>query len=184
MTKTRIKLISDHEKEEKWLNDQALKGLAMKSFIAGVYTFEETEPGEYIYRIELLEKDPVATESKAYISFMEDSGVELISTHFRWVYFRKKAVDGAFEIYSDMDSRITHYQRISRYWIVFGCLMVITAVIQISPIVSGLQNGSPFWGESVAFAVFGVLFMIYFFALSFRYSKRANRLKSERNIHE
>ncbi|MGN1248812.1 MAG: hypothetical protein ACI4XW_01950, partial [Candidatus Spyradocola sp.] len=30
----------------------------------------------------------------------------------RWAYFRKNVADGAFDLYSDLDSRITHLRRI------------------------------------------------------------------------
>ena len=48
----------DFEREEKWLNEMAAKGLSLVAVGLFNYTFEETPPGEYKVRIELLEKWP------------------------------------------------------------------------------------------------------------------------------
>lgn len=75
------KLFANFEKEEKWLNEMASKSLNLVDYSFGRYLFEEGTPGEYIYRIELLKEDPMHAESKAYINFMEDSGVECVATY-------------------------------------------------------------------------------------------------------
>ena len=50
---TKFRLYFDKDKETVWLNELAAKGYALISFFAGFYTFEKTEPGEYIYQIDL-----------------------------------------------------------------------------------------------------------------------------------
>lgn len=106
------KLFINFEKEEKWINDLAAKGLNFIDYSFSRYLFEEGTPGEYIYRIELLDNIPTHPESKTYIKFMEETGAECVATYSRWVYFRKKASEGTFDLYSDYDSRIKHYKRI------------------------------------------------------------------------
>ena len=97
------------EKEEKWLNEMSAKGLQFISTALFSYTFEEGEPNEYRYRLELLNNLPSHSESRSYIRFMEDMGIEHIGSCIRWVYFRKRAAEGDFDIYSDINSRIKHY---------------------------------------------------------------------------
>ena len=46
----------DFDKEEKWLNELAAKGLSLIGVGLFRYEFEETLPGEYSYKLELLEK--------------------------------------------------------------------------------------------------------------------------------
>ena len=111
-----MKLFMDYEKEEKWLNDMSAKGLQLVHYSFPRYTFEEGEPGEYNYRIQLLENIPSHLESQAYIRFLEEVGVEMVGSYIRWVYFRTKTADGPFELYSDRESRIRHYGQI--------CLMI------------------------------------------------------------
>jgi Protein of unknown function (DUF2812). len=106
------KLYIDYAKEEKWLNEMAQKGMHMVDYTIGCYLFEEGKPGEYIYRLELLKELPGHPESAAYLKFMEDNGVEVVATYIRWVYFRKKASEGSFEIYTDRTGKIKHAKRI------------------------------------------------------------------------
>ena len=100
------------DKEEKWLNEMAAKGLCLVAVGFCRYEFEECLPGEYAIRLELLEHHPSHPESAQYIAFMEETGAEQIGSYMRWVYFRKKTAEGSFELFSDFDSRIRHLKRI------------------------------------------------------------------------
>ena len=54
----------EFEKEEKWLNDMAVKGLSLVSVGFCRYEFEDSMPGEYRVRLLLLDKMPHHPESK------------------------------------------------------------------------------------------------------------------------
>ena len=112
MVRRVFKAFMNYLKEEKWLNSMSKKGLQMTGYNFLCYTFKEGEPGEYIYRIELLKELPGHPESAAYLKFMEESGVEVVATYLRWAYFRKKASEGAFEIYTDRKGKIKHAGRV------------------------------------------------------------------------
>ncbi len=104
----------DFEKEEKWLNEMAAKGFLLTDVGGLRYVFQEGAPGEYRYHLEWLQHFPSHPESIAYIKFVEETGAEHVGSFKRWVYFRKKAAEGAFNLFSDLDSRITHFRRITR----------------------------------------------------------------------
>ena len=72
------------------------------------YEFEDCEPGEYKICLQLLDKMPRHPESKKYIDFLETTGAEQVGSFTRWVYFRKKATEGDFELFSDNDSRLKY----------------------------------------------------------------------------
>lgn len=129
MKKKVFRLVFDFEKEENWLNSMAAKGWNLVSYTIGLYVFEKGVPGEYTYRIELLENLPSHPESQSYLEFMRESGVECVDTHLRWVYFRKKTSDGSFSIYTDSESKIKHYERI--VWLL-GAVAIMNLVIPIS----------------------------------------------------
>ncbi len=109
----RIFTIGQYEKEEEWLTEMSAKGMQLSDVGFCRYVFEEGDPGKYIYRLELLRRHPTDAESIAYIRFMEDLGVEYVGSLFYWVYFRKKAEDGPFDLYSDIPSKIRHFRRMN-----------------------------------------------------------------------
>lgn len=131
------KIYVNYEKEEKWLNSMAQKGMHMVDYTFCRYLFEEGEPGKYIYRIELLKEMPSHPESVAYLRFMEESGVEVVSTYMRWVYFRKKASEGSFEIYTDRAGKIKHAKRILG---LVGVLFVLNLAVALDNLVIGLTS--------------------------------------------
>lgn len=102
----------DFDKEENWLNEMASKGFALDSVGFCKYTFKQTNPREYTIRLELLDNMPKNIESQKYIKFLEDTGVEYLGSVTRWVYFRKKTESGKFDLYSDVESRLKHLNRI------------------------------------------------------------------------
>ncbi|HEX2944500.1 MAG TPA: DUF2812 domain-containing protein [Clostridia bacterium] len=177
------KLFMDYQKEEDYLNEMAAKGLALVDYTFARYVFEETPKGEYIYRIELLENPVKHVESQNYIRFMEESGIEFVSSVYRWVYFRRKAADGAFDIYTDMDSRIRHFRRI-RSLSLFGAL--INLFIGIFNFYYGFFEVSfgipPFnsYISIVSFTVFTLILIIVILPMT----KKITSLEKEKSIRE
>ena len=102
----------DFDKEEKWLNEMAAKGLCLVSVGFCKYEFEDCVPGEYRICLQLLDKLPKHPEMQKYIEFMEQTGAEHIGSFTRWVYYRRKASDGDFELFSDNTSRIKYLSSI------------------------------------------------------------------------
>ncbi|MCL2342954.1 MAG: DUF2812 domain-containing protein [Firmicutes bacterium] len=182
------KFFADYEKEEKWLNEKVAKGFAMMHYNFCHYTFEDCVPGEYIYRIELLKNRVTHPDSVKYIHFMEDSGAEQVASYLNWVYFRKKAADGPFEIFSDIESRIAHYQRIVGLWIAIGCLILFAVLMQIPAMIDLSVNNLPLSPFQVAvYVIFGpllILDIVCFFKFFPRYIKKVKELKRERDIRE
>lgn len=97
----------EFDKEEQWLNTMAQQGWVLDRVGFCRYEFVKCEPGEYIVRLEMREHD------EAYLSFMADTGAEYVGRMAKWIYFRRKTELGAFDIFSDLDSRLAHLKRIS-----------------------------------------------------------------------
>jgi hypothetical protein len=123
------KAFFDFEKEERFLNQMSAKGLALTDYTWCKYVFEDAPQGEYTYRIELLEKQVNDPESQNYLRFMEETGAELVASYHRWVYFRRRASDGEFNIYSDIESRIKHYGRIRTLFLLLVAINLIVGLI-------------------------------------------------------
>ena len=137
----KFKLYYDKDEEQDWLQKMALDGWALKNFFLGVYTFVPCEPGEYIYQIDLL--DNWSGDKKDFAAFMEDSGVEVVSQWYRWVYLRKKADDGPFEMYTDTQSKIDQYNRIKKF---FQVALIVEVICFFIEIIAAVNTGNPtFW---------------------------------------
>ena len=104
----------EFDKEEAWLNEMAASGKALVSARYATYEFEDSAPGEYAVRLEMLENKPDSIEGQKYISFVEETGAEYIGKVMKWVYFRKKTADGPFELHGDNATRIKHLGGIIR----------------------------------------------------------------------
>ena len=104
----------EFDKEEQWLCDMAAQGKALISARYATYEFEDSAPGEYAVRLEMLENAPTSPEGREYIAFVESTGAEYVGRVMKWVYFRKKAADGPFELHGDNATRIKHLTGIIR----------------------------------------------------------------------
>ena len=120
----------DFEKEERWLNEMAMDGWALKDVGFCRYTFERTEPGAYTVRLEMRKADD------EYMGLMEESGAEYVGRYLQWHYFRKRTELGAFELLSDIDSRVDHLTRIGKMVMGFGLANLSLGVV------NSLINGS------------------------------------------
>lgn len=116
----------EFDEEEKWFNDMAKRGWVLDSVGFAKYTFIECEPGEYAVRLEMLDHTPASSEGQDYIDFIEETGAEYLGNVMKWIYFRKKTADGEFDLFSDIDSRIRHMERINKpLWIIALCNLSI-----------------------------------------------------------
>ena len=113
----------DFDKEERWLNEMALAGWVLDSVGFCRYDFVACEPGEYTVRLEMRAYDG------QYMEFMEQSGAEYIGHVLQWRYFRKKAVDGPFDIFSDIDSRVAHLNKVGTLLTAIGVMNLLIGVM-------------------------------------------------------
>ena len=153
----KLRLGFDTDKETKWLNRMAEQGWAMTGFCLGVYRFEKCEPGEYIYQVDIAEG--FFSVSESYRQFMEELGVEVVSCWGPWVILRRRAQEGVFEMYTDVESTITRYTKVRKVFQVAG---VIECACMFSGIYSAIAQ-SRFsalgWGSAVAAALVMLLFL-------------------------
>ncbi len=178
MIKIVRKVFWNYEKEEAWLNEMASKGFALCGYSWCKYTFENTANGEYIYRIELLDQTADSEKSKEYIEFIESTGAEFVASYMRLVYFRRKATDGPFNLYTDIDSRIKHTARICVFWLLLASMEF--SVVTVNIVMGFLNNITVPLILVIPLALFGLLFL----SLGLRLSGKLRALKKERRIRE
>jgi len=159
----------EFDKEEKWLNEMANRGWVLDSVGFAKYTFVESELGEYTVRLEMLENSPASSEGQDYIDFVEETGAEYIGNYMRWVYFRKKTVDGPFDLYSDVDSRTRHMDRIVKPLTIIALSNLLIGIGNLRLSGIGLIN-------IACAALLGYACM--------KINQKKNALQKERSLHE
>ncbi|MBR3252388.1 MAG: DUF2812 domain-containing protein [Erysipelotrichaceae bacterium] len=126
MTKYRWFWVWDFEKEERWLNEMAVKGWTLAEVGYCRYVFEKSKASEYIIRLEMHPFDD------DYIEFMKETGAEYIGRVLQWIYFRKRSELGSFDIFSDLDSRLCHVSRIHKMLLALGLMNLSLGIMNLS----------------------------------------------------
>ena len=158
--------IWEFEKEERWLNEMAMQGWILAEVGWCRFTFERCEPGEWIVRVEMRPADA------EYEAFLEETGAEKIDRMLQWVYFRRRAEEGPFDLFSDIDSRIAHLDRIATMLLVVGMMNLVVGVVNLV--------GSPSPAGGIVNLLVCTLLM---YGLG-RIRGKAEVLKQEREFHE
>ena len=153
----------DFEKEEDWLNNMAMDGWVLESVSFATYHFVRCEPGEYIIHLQMFDFDT------DYMQFISEIHAEYIDRFAKWVYFRRKAEYGIFEINSNLDSRIAHLDRIAK----------MLSAIGFANILIGISN-SAHTGFGIINLLLGCLLM---YGLGRIHGKK-EELERERMLHE
>ena len=129
----------EYDKEERWLNQMAMQGWALVEVGFCRYEFEACEPGEYIVRLQMQKNDP------DYVAFLEEIGAEYVGRMVQWIYVRRRAEEGPFELFSDTQSRLDHLNWIARMLLVAGVMNLLIGVINA-------LSGNPIGAVNVALA--------------------------------
>ncbi len=106
------------DKEEEWLNQQAQNGWVLDGLGFCTYHFVKCEPDEYTVRMEMKPMKELGSNCDDYIRFLEETGAEYIGRMVQWIYFRKKTELGTFDLFSDLDSRIAHLDKIAKMMLI------------------------------------------------------------------
>lgn len=146
-------LYFDKDKEIEWLNQMAQDGYAMTGFFAGVYTFEPCEKGEWQYQVDI--GNGFFGVKKEYSDFMEEMGIEIVQCWGPWVILRRKAAEGEFELFSDVDSRIEQYKKIL---ILFKIVTGVELLALIYEIYAGLEGVKLAWPIALLIAAMACVF--------------------------
>ena len=141
-----------------------LEGWALQNAGFCTYTFEKTEPGQYIIRLAMLDSSP------DFESFMEELEAQSVGHCFSWGYFRRSAQLGPFDLFSDVDSRISHLNKIGQ----------MVRLLCLANLLIGVTN--TFSGASLAWLnLLCATFLAYGLG---RISSKRESLVEERQLHE
>jgi len=172
-----FRMHADYVKEEKWLNNMSQKGYHFVNYNFFRYLFEKDVTKAYTYRIELLDNMPSHPKSQAYLDFLKETNIMVVSSYFRWVYLRKESKEGTFELYSDFDSKIQHFSRI----------LTLQGIVGLANFVIALSNINLGYSDKTFNLPVGYLNLVLALILGYFCAKNymsIRRLKKEKQISE
>ncbi len=159
--------IADYEREQKWLNAMSRSGWNFVRTNGFVYTFEKGTPGEYIYKIDLPNESMTDVEVDAYYKFMEECGIEVVSSFKFWRYLRKKSTDGPFDSVNNTMAQLTMVNKaygmatkMLCFFIVIFALIILAlniALVFVSGNVAELISGVIYGIASSAFLAMAII---------------------------
>ena len=126
----------EFEEEERWLNQMADSGWALEKVGFAVFYFRPYQPGEYIIRTEMRDKD------EAYVGFVKETGAEYVGRMAKWIYFRRKTELGDFRLFSDLESQIGHLGKMAKTMKGVGLAnLIIGLANSFNPALAGIPIG-------------------------------------------
>ena len=108
----------------------------------GFFHFEKCQPGEYLYQTDLTQG--MFRVSDDYRQFMADAGVEIISLWGPWVFLRRRAEEGPFELYTDVESSIEQYEKIRRMFKIILAVEIAMLMLEVLAMEAALMPGLVF----------------------------------------
>ena len=148
--------IADYEREQKWLNAMSRSGWNFVRTNGFVYTFEKGTPGEYIYKIDLPNESMTDVEVDAYYKFMEECGIEIVSSFKFWRYLRKKSTDGPFDSVNNTMAQLTMVNKAYGMATKMLCFFIVIFAL----IILALNIALAFVSGNVAELISGVIYGI------------------------
>ena len=169
LEKKKFRLFFSDKQEETWLNQLAAAGWQLTKIKGLLYYFTNQKP-KYIYRIDFLDPKASKTKQQDYINFIEETGAEKIAQIGQWIYFRRSAVQGDFQLYSDNDSKLSYLKRIRRQIL----LTTLWPLPLIQMLMTDISNGNSGWARYFGlgfFVLFELFFLLKLSTLSIRLKK-------------
>ena len=160
--------IADVEREEKWLNEMAAAGWLLEKWNGNFrYTFRRGERGAWLYKIDMIDDEERGLDGEVYINFLNECGIEVAYRYKKWLFLRKRAVDGPFDTANDLYSRLRITNKVYSYSIRVLCYLVVTCFVTIAISMLGynlLEGNLRYFFEGISTgAGFGLVLGLTFF---------------------
>lgn len=163
------------DREEAWLTRMAREGCRLKSINPfGFYTFEAGARQDVVYRLDFQNQNR-KQDKLDYLQLFADAGWEHVGTMGGWQYFRKAVAAGEEpELYSDVESKIQKYRRLSAVFVIFLPIMVL-----LNHRLSQTTTRSEWYAILLFLSL--ILLITYIFCM-IQFLRRINQLKKSRGI--
>lgn len=123
--------IAEYEQEEQWLNEMARDGWALTAVGFCRFIFRRTRPGEFIYKLDMVERTTQDEVKESYFNFLTECGIRIVGEYKDWIYLQKRAADGPFDMKNDTYAKLRKVNKIYSFAIRTICRLLRIFMVQI-----------------------------------------------------
>ena len=136
--------IADYEKEEAFLNEMARAGWNLTAVGFCRYIFRRGNEGEYIYKLDMVERTESDEVKESYFNFLTDCGIRVVGDFKDWIYLQKPASEGPFDMKNDTYAKLRQVNKVYSFSLRTVCnlLRVFVAIILVLIILQMLMSNN------------------------------------------
>ncbi len=136
--------LAEWEKEEAWLNEMAREGWNLTAVGFCRYIFRRGTPGEYIYKLDVVERTASDEVKESYFNFLTECGIRIVGEWKDWLFLQKKAAEGAFDMKDDTYAKLRQVNKIYSFAVRTLCRMLTIFAVLVAVCISGMNLTSNF----------------------------------------
>ena len=130
--------IADYEKEEAFLNEMARAGWNLTAVGFCRYIFRRGNEGEYIYKLDMVERTESDEVKESYFNFLTECGIRVVGEFKDWIYLQKHASDGPFDTKNDTYAKLRQVNKVYSFSLrtvcnllrLFACVIIVLSIVQ------------------------------------------------------
>ncbi len=130
--------IADYEKEEAFLNEMARAGWNLTAVGFCRYIFRRGNEGEYIYKLDMVERTESDEVKESYFNFLTDCGIRVVGEFRDWIYLQKRASEGPFDRKNDPYTKLRQVNKVYSFSLravcnllrIFAAIVLVLALLQ------------------------------------------------------
>lgn len=134
----RFYTVADYEKEEEFLNEMARAGWNLTAVGFCRYIFRRGNAGEYIYKLDMVERTESDEVKESYFNFLTDCGIRVVGDFKDWIYLQKRASDGPFDTKNDTYAKLRQVNKVYSFSLrtvgnllrIFGSIILVFVLLQ------------------------------------------------------
>ena len=140
----RFYTIAEYEQEEQWINEMAKEGWNLTAVGFARYIFRRGTPGEYIYKLDMVERTASDEVRESYFNFLTECNIRVVGELKDWLFLQKKAAEGPFDMKDDTYAKLRHINKIYSFSVRTFCRLLTTfACIVVGCFVGLLISSNP-----------------------------------------
>ena len=140
----RFYTIAEYEQEEQWINEMAKEGWNLTAVGLCRYIFRRGTPGEYIYKLDMVERTASDEVRESYFNFLTECNIRVVGELKDWLFLQKKAAEGPFDMKDDTYAKLRHINKIYSFSVRTFCRLLTTfACIVVGCFVGLLISSNP-----------------------------------------